>query len=318
MRWLLITNTDNRNPGDEWIRIGVQKLVREVDPAPEFILRNKEYVEHQNAECEFDRAIWCGSPLFWSHQAQGCWENHWWRAWMDGWLFKDPRKVLILGVGNALGETVADLEGYEDAIEFVRSKCWRLVTRQKISDDLRIPVSCCPSIFALAGEQGSGTTRICNLMPDGTHDGFLNPAECDAWHKVVSQVSDELRVNGFRFVCHKCDEGDFARSLGWKDEEIFHKPNTAEEYLPFYRKAECYVGNRVHGAMLTIGLRRPALLIGYDSRVQMVREAFGEVLLPSQWKAGYIEHWLSVAYRVYDWKPEWDRQLAWIREFAGP
>ena len=85
MRWLLITNTENRNPGDEWIRIGVQRLIREVDKSPEYILRNKEFIEDQTTPVEFDRAIWCGSPLFWSHESQNCWENHWWRAWMAAW-----------------------------------------------------------------------------------------------------------------------------------------------------------------------------------------------------------------------------------------
>lgn len=48
MRWLLIT-TIGKNPGDEWIRIGIQNVIRKVDPDREYILLDKESPSMQNS-----------------------------------------------------------------------------------------------------------------------------------------------------------------------------------------------------------------------------------------------------------------------------
>ena len=42
MKWLLIT-TIGKNPGDEFIRVGVKKLIESVDPNPTYILIDKEF-----------------------------------------------------------------------------------------------------------------------------------------------------------------------------------------------------------------------------------------------------------------------------------
>lgn len=317
MRWLLITNTENRNPGDEWIRIGVQRLVRDIDKSPVFILRNKEFVEDQASEVDFDKAIWCGSPLFWSHEYQGCWENHWWNAWINGWLFKERSKVLILGVGSALGKAPHDKTKYFDAIETVRQKCWKLVTRQKVVPDDRIPVSCCPSVFALAGDTTVKTLRLCNLMPDGAHDSFLNEEESSVWRKIAPAVSETLKSMGFELVCHAQFEDVFAETLGWPKAKIHFKPETAEDYLPLYAKAQCYVGNRMHGAMLAIGAGSPAMAIGYDSRLGMVSYAGGRTVIPSNLSVSAIRDWMDDEPKTsYAWEPEYAKQLEIINEFS--
>lgn len=315
MRWLFITNTGNRNPGDEWIRIGVQRLVSEVDGEASYVLRNKEMIEDQE-QMDFDRAIWCGSPLFWSHEHQGCWENYWWRTWIDGWLFKDPRKVLVLGVGNVLGKAPHDPDKYRESIETVRSKCWRVVTRQKVSDDDRILISCCPSIFALAGSNQQRSLKICTLMEDGAHDAFLDEDEANKWSGIKSKVSAQLLDLGFRLVCHAVKEAEHASLLGWPKDRIFQKPTTAEEYLSVYAKANCYVGNRMHGAMLPRAFGSPSMAIGFDSRLGMVELVGGQTCRPSQWTEKTIPDWMAQVHDPYDWKTEYDKQLALVRDFA--
>lgn len=314
MKWLLITNTENRNPGDEWIRIGVQRIVRDVDPRPEFILRNKEFIEDQEKEVEFDKAIWCGSPLFWSHQYQGCWENHWWDKWINGWLFKEKRKVLVLGVGDVIGKYIHDEVKFYDSIRTVKEKCWMLVTRNLVSRASQIEVSCCPSLFALAGDKTEKTLNLCNLMPDGAHDAFFDDQEAQIWREKVKGISDFLMDFGFEIVCHSKSEETFAESLGWPIQKIHYKPKTAEDYLPLYAKAELYIGNRLHGAVLTIGAGGMALAIGYDSRLAMVSYVGGSTMLPSE--CDQILKWIRTEQPPYDWHPEYDKQVVIVRRFA--
>lgn len=316
MKWLLITNTGNRNPGDEWIRIGVQRLVRDVDSSPRFILKNKETVEDQESEVEFDRAIWCGSPLFWSHKSQNCWENHWWSRWINGWLFKEPRKVLVLGVGDAVGKEIHDKAGFKASVELVKSKCWMLVTRNRMMDDGEILVSCCPSVFALFGDITRKSVRLCNLMPDGAHDSVMNEDEAEIWKEKVKEFSDFLIREGFESVCHAHSEEDFLEELGWPPDQVHRKPNTSEEYLPVYSKAEIYVGNRLHGAMLAIGAGGAAFAIGYDSRMKMVEFVNGTTCYPSELEVIKFQKWMSQSHRLYDCTPEYDKQVAIIRRFS--
>lgn len=316
MRWMLITNTENRNPGDEWIRIGVQRLIRDVDPFPEFIIKNKEFVEDQESEVEFDKAVWCGSPLFWSHKSQNCWDNHWWSTWINGWLFKQPNKVLVLGVGDAIGREVYDKPGLRSAIDLVKSKCWMLVTRNRIVEDVDIQVSCCPSVFALLGDHSEKTIRLCNLMPDGAHDSIMNEEEADIWKAKVNDFSSFLIEAGFQAVCHAHSEEDFLDKLGWPNNQIHRKPKTSESYFPIYSKASIYVGNRLHGAMLTIGAGGAAFAVGYDSRLKMVELVNGTTVYPSEFELTGFRQWMAQPHKRYNCTPEYDKQVVIIRRFA--
>lgn len=316
MKWLLISNTQNRNPGDEWIRTGVERIVQEVDKSPDFTIRNKEFVEDQDKEVQFEKAIWCGSPLFWSHQFEGCWQNYWWRAWMDGWLFKDKTKVLILGVGSAIGEKPYDEKQYLAAIELVKSKCWKLVTRQKIVDDPEIQVSCCPSVFALAGNTTPKISRLCNLMPEGAHDALMNEEEAKTWRQVAGEFSRILQSLDFEIVSHSLEEDEFIKSLNWPKCAVHLKPEKSEDYFPIYSRAQVYIGNRLHGAVLTIGAEGRALAIGYDSRLGMVSYVGGTVMKPSQVTQDAICRWMDQTSVPYDWRPEYEKQVEIVRKFS--
>lgn len=316
MKWLLITNTENRNPGDEWIRMGVQRIVRDVDPFPQFIIRNKEFVEDQDNEVQFDKAIWCGSPLFWSHPYQGCWENHWWSKWINGWLFRDRNKVLVLGVGDVIGASIYNKSAYDQAIAAVKAKCWSLVTRNKITEDPEIQLACCPSVFALAGDKTQKTLRLCNLMPDGAHDAFLNENEASVWRGKVKAFSKLLQDLGFEIVCHANLEDEFVDSLGWPKNRIHYKPSTAEAYLPIYSKTAMYIGNRLHGAMLAVGSGAAAMAIGYDSRLGMVAYVRGVVVYPSALNFDLVSKWIDAPHVAYDWHREYDKQVVLVRRFA--
>src|SRR5882672_4191601 len=102
MKWLLIT-TLGTNPGDEFARFGVQRLIRDVDSEPKFFLVNKESPTI-NQPVEFDRAVICGMPLIWSFP----WPESrsparcvpWWQSLMRGWISRDPRKLCGIGVGD--------------------------------------------------------------------------------------------------------------------------------------------------------------------------------------------------------------------------
>lgn len=308
MKWLLIGNTNNANPGDEFIRIGVQMLISRVDPKPSYTILNKQ-LDHEHEPVEFDRAIWCGSPMFWSHSTNDCWTNYWWRPWLDGWAFKDPRKMLVLGVGNMVGAELHDPVNYWNSVDEVRKKCWKLITRNPLQQD--IEVSVCPSVFCLMDRPNRKMRLLCNFMEGGGHDAFLNEKESKLWLQILPEINARLRNMDYEFVAHSNDEVRYAQVLGWPPEKIHGKFETPEQYLDLYADCAGYVGNRLHGAMAAISARAPVWAFGLDSRLGMVRRANGKATLPSEWQG-----WSDLEPCTYDPFPDFHFQIELLKQFA--
>src|SRR5678815_5446238 len=110
-------------------------------------IRDSKQTDYKKPEPDYDRAIWCGSPMFWSNAHNNCWTNYWWKPWLDGWLFKNYKRLLILGVGDMNGPVLASPDGYQKAIRTIRTRCWGLYTRNEVAKN--VPVCACPSVFCL-------------------------------------------------------------------------------------------------------------------------------------------------------------------------
>jgi hypothetical protein len=77
LKWLL-QSPAGKNPGDDFIRIGVTNLVREVDPDAQVAIIDKMERGQWIEPIRFDKAVWCGGPAFWSSERNGCWDMDWW------------------------------------------------------------------------------------------------------------------------------------------------------------------------------------------------------------------------------------------------
>ena len=94
MKWLLVT-TIGTNPGDEMIRLGVQNLISKIDSNAQYELLNKESKQDRQANHEFDKAVWCGMPVFWSIVGNHCSDIVWWPMFKV--LGKNPTTMNTLG-----------------------------------------------------------------------------------------------------------------------------------------------------------------------------------------------------------------------------
>lgn len=289
MKWLLIT-TLGTNPGDEFARIGVQNLIRAVDPSPEFDLLNKENPAHYIAR-PFDRAIICGMPLWWSTKEQDNYDVWWWDRIFESWISQDRRKFMVLGAGHVYVDKIHNFAKYTASIDYVTRKSWAVTVREPILDDPRIVDSICPSAFAIATSNGSQRLPLCNLMVNSghfPHDDF----QADAWNSVEEQAVNLLHRNHYRFVAHTDDEHRLAHELGWDDDSIF-RFDTPEEYLKLYARAWRYFGHRLHGAAVCAAVGIPTWGIAYDSRVKMVERLGGHAGKPSEITG--LDMWLEGA-----------------------
>lgn len=279
MKWLLITTTENRNTGDELIRIGVQNLIREVDPSPEFTLLDKEKWPEQ--ELQFDKCVLCGMPLFWNSSFSHSQLAGWWGAIFNGWVTKNRNNFLILGAGDVVSSPPSNPFLYGCAIQEAVDKSFAVTTRNFVSDHRGLIESICPAAFAVKSSV-EPKLMLCNFMPHGAHDRYFNEHESDIWIKKTKELSDYCMQNNFRFIEH-CPNSynENGRELGWPEERII-RFNTAEEYLPVYAQTSCFFGNRLHGALVTAAIGRPAIGVGYESRLKMVSKVGGMARYPSE------------------------------------
>jgi hypothetical protein len=108
MKILLITTGGNKNPGDQFIRLGVESLIRSVCPPgalPHELVRIDKESDEIGIEQPFDRAILCGMPLWWNNEVSVSQEIGWWGPIMDGWVSVEKRKFLVLGAGPVVGRS---------------------------------------------------------------------------------------------------------------------------------------------------------------------------------------------------------------------
>lgn len=315
MKWLLIT-TLGTNPGDEFARIGVQNLIREVDKDAEFDLLNKENPDHYCPR-DFDRAVICGMPLFWATE-QDNYDIWWWDKIFEGWIAKDRRKLMVLGAGHVLLDDIPNFAKYCFSINYVIQKVWKLTVREPILDHPKIVDSVCPSAFAVPPARQ--VLRLCNFMHGSGHFA-LNPMERKAWADKEPWIVAELKAAGYQFIAHTPAEAEIAQRMGWMPDDIllFSMP---EEYLNAYARTRKYFGHRLHGAAVVAAHGGNAWGVSYDSRNRMVRRLGGWACRPSEFSVEDFRRWNR---GEFEWEPqgvfnvpaEKHRLIKLLKEFAS-
>jgi hypothetical protein len=284
MKWLLVT-TKNKNPGDEFIRIGVQSLIRSVDKDPSYILVDKENDEERKKLPAYDRAVWCGMPVFWSNGGNKCYTIKWWDYLLS--IGKNKPPAMIVGAGSFC-HWKDELNVSDPATLMIKAKevvqnYHKVYARDPvvpIITGLDIDVEVCPAAFTVIPWLKKDL-KLCNLMPLGAHYEEFGKEESLTWRKKVNWISDILKDNGFTFVAHSKQEGDFAKRLGWEN-VVTYRPGYPGNILAMYSRAKCYIGNRVHGAICSAAAGAEVISIGYDSRQEAVKLLTEEVYLPSE------------------------------------
>jgi len=297
MRWLLIT-TIGKNPGDEWIRIGIQNVIREVDPESEYILIDKESPSNRKTQVEFDKCIWCGMPVFWSQgENQNC-RISWWQELMLAWPSERKNDFMVLGAGSFFPwgrelKTVSDKQQLIQSAEDVLQRSFCVTARDEIVPRVTqrpIPHIICPAVFSILDYRKSHELKLANIMPNGAHYTSFGPQEASIWNEKKQRISEILRDNGFVFVAHSLAEFQFAQKFGWK--KIIPYNGDPHGLLEYYGRCGKYFGNRIHGAIVARGNDAETWSVGYDSRQEAVRLSGARVSRPSERESQDLRNWI--------------------------
>ncbi len=323
MKWLLVT-TIGTNPGDEMIRLGVQNLISKIDSNAQYELLNKESKQDRQANHEFDKAVWCGMPVFWSIVGNHCSDIVWWPMFKV--LGKNPRVFMVVGAGSFFPWekkiTPWRSGDLKNAAIKLNEVCWKLYARDKIVPQVTgidFEVCVCPAAFAVDPTKEK-TLKVCNFMPDGAHYRKFGERESARWRDILPKISEICRNNGFVVSAHSADEYALAKKLGWPDERIYKYVSGKPELVAdVYSRATCYVGNRVHGAICAAAAGAEVISIGYDTRQEAVKLSGATCLRPSEVDLNRIEAFSKkTVYEKssFDYEGEFDRQLKVFKEFA--
>jgi hypothetical protein len=297
MKWLLITTATRTaealgtNVGDEFALLGTQRVIRAVDPDAEFIYLNKEDSDAWEPVA-FDKAVVCGMPLFWSLPGNECKQMWWWPRLLRGWPSAVRENFLVFGVGHVYTDRIHSLLEYTAAIQEVLHRSYALTVREPIIDHPQVIDTVCPSAFSLFNSDRPRHRKLCNLMADGGHFGYLNEDVTAEWNKGTAPLlAAVLQAQRFEFVAHTQAEHELAIELGWKPDQIHLLPS-AQAYLDLYAEASCYLGNRMHGAAVVASTGAPVWAFTHDSRVGMVRRLGGHATDVSAVTTDALMEWL--------------------------
>lgn len=324
MRWLLIT-TMGRNPGDEFIRLGIMNMIREIDSNPNYILIDKD-ISAAFAEVTFDKCILCGMPVFWSDGENRNNKAPWWEKLILGWATEIKENFLVLGAGSFFPPDIKNNSQVVYKEELIQSakdilaRSFAVVARDHLAAQMtetQIPALVCPAIFSVMDYKRSNELKLANLMPSGGHITEYAPQEVLIWNMNKKRIAQILIDNGFSFIAHNIAEIQFAQQCGWED--IITYDGNLSSLLQYYGRCGKFFGNRVHGAITARGNNADTWAVGYDSRMEAVRLSGARVSLPTELNLEEIEQWAKAPIEPvpFDFDNEFNKQVDIVRQFAS-
>ncbi len=321
---ILVVSTVAHNPGDDFIRFGVEHVLRRILPEAVFDTIHKHdprtifagFRRGGSAHNRFvasmlyriyamsrrssdvnllDRAdlvVFAGTPFIWRASARllpSTCANAEWIAPTWGRLFSDLRHKPVLNLAAGTGAPhQRQLDGIL-ADSAVMSFVKRAVRRAALTTardaqtrhilrrlDYDIPLIPCTSLLA---SRGTGLAArepeyvALNVMPSAAHSWRGQRGHPGRWRDTIETVVASLeKRHELLFVAHSRDEDQTAAQWFPGHRRFFSIDPL--ELLKVYSRARFGICNRVHAAAGIATFGRPALVVGGDSRINLI-EQFG-------------------------------------------
>lgn len=239
------------------------------------------------AATNVDLVVQAGTPVMWTGLSQSEWQRPLW----DDVLSRSDVKALVIGLagGSSFAWTGRD-SVYLDredrlALSKIAATAEIVSVRDEIAQELFESVGARPRLLPCtamhAGRGNMATLAVeqvmFNVMPRGGHFAWGQALDEETWLTAIGQVVRFVaRDHEVVFVCHSADEYELARSRWPEYRAVF--PRSTHEYLEVCRTMALGVVNRMHAAVALAGVGVPALAIGTDTRLLMVRQAGQQIM----------------------------------------
>jgi polysaccharide pyruvyl transferase WcaK-like protein len=239
-----------------------------------------------------DLVVFAGTPFIWRSAVRlfrfTC-ENAEWVDATWGRLFRTfPNKPVM---NLAAGTSVTNQEQFEGILSdpVVKGFLTQAVQRSALTTarDVKTqavlaalgfdtPLLPCASIMAAKGARIAPQRPeyvVINVMPSAAHRWRGQPGNSEQWRRTIQWVVAGIQKrHRLLFVSHSEDEDQIAKEWFPNHPRFLSKNPLA--LLQVYSKALYGVCNRVHATAAIASFNRPAIVVGGDSRINLV-EQFG-------------------------------------------
>jgi polysaccharide pyruvyl transferase WcaK-like protein len=321
---ILLVSTLGHNPGDEFIRLGVEHLLRQVHPNAQlrtihkhdprtlfagfkqrsrsphrriapllYRLYAKSYGRWERNYLEAaDLIVFAGTPFIWRSSVRmfpfTCENAEWvdpvWRRLLSE-LKETPVVNLCAGTSLTSADQASAILADPVVSGFLRQAVGRtelttardVITRDILAElGFQVDIIPCASIMAAKGAYLSASKPeyvAINLMRSAAHSWRGQRGESARWRQTIGAAVAEIeKRHQILFISHSEDEDSTAAEWFPRHRRFFSKDSV--ELLKVYSKALYGLCNRVHAAAAVASFGRPAIVVGGDSRINLI-EQFG-------------------------------------------
>lgn len=233
-----------------------------------------------------DWLVQSGAPIYWCHDAANahCYDNEWFAPLVKRRQQHSAAVFLNIAGGSCQtffsdgSEVCPDCRTYiRELYTLAKTTTLRDRIAQKMlnSSGFDAPVLPCTSLFA--AEEYSLQSReeqyvVVNFMKRGAHYTFKQEIEEQKWRSEFSRFYYKLKqYEKVVMCCHNREEVLLAKQFDPQCELFFEAPDSTA-YLQFYAGAKFGIVNRIHGALAMASFGKPSLVVGSDTRTQMIKE----------------------------------------------
>lgn len=304
----LITTLDT-NIGDDFIRLGIQRVLRTVFPGsePGWVMLNKHRPKmvwplwhpcrhmplwaprlrrafrHAGGSrfhgC--DAIVQCGAPVIWNGCARCEWNLPVWQDVVRDLHERIPVVNLAIGSAYSLSaiperiRSEADRAFIRSILGYCRLTTARDALAQKLVAELGgdIPLVPCSAglAFDVPDAPADGDLVLVNYMFKAGHYDFTNDIDGAQWEHVAATVLAHVaRRFNVVFICHNQKEMDLAAQRFPQYKSVL--PASVADYEQLARTGCLGLFNRLHAAVACAGMGIPSVAVGNDTRTMMVEE----------------------------------------------
>jgi len=233
-----------------------------------------------------DWLVQSGAPIYWCHETAKahCYDNEWFVPLVQRRQQHSAAEFLNIAGGSCQtffsdgSEVCLDCQAYiRELFTLAKTTTLRDRIAQKMLNfsGFDAPVLPCTSLFA--ADEYSLQSRedqyvVVNFMQRGAHYTFKQEINEQKWRTEFNRFYHKIKQSEKVVICcHNREEYLLARQLDPQG-DIFYAAPDSTAYLQFFAGAKFGIVNRIHGALAMASFGKPALVIGSDTRTQMIKE----------------------------------------------
>ena len=268
---ILLSTTQGWNPGDDFIRWGVKRLLsKKYGPGVNWIFHNRNPDRLQLGENSADNSWKCGSLVgvdlvVFAGTPEWCGPAV---APLTRAIVEQGTQAIYFGIG--VGGPAGLNENDHQVLHRSRIICRDPAAYEMFKDRGAILLPC-PSLFAaIPVSQGSAQSSLGIVwqLGGGLDGGRERARWAQICHSIDANLSERIfsqaQERKMTIICHYVEDFRLLLDFGDRDRVLYSAESS--DYVGIYALFRAIASTRLHGCMLAAAMEKPAYLLRHDSR----------------------------------------------------